>query len=208
MPFGRRSFVVAVLKRGVGDDGGDLSFEAHHAVRIGLRRAGGGDDAIHEVGIADGPLKRLLRAHGETDDGAQMRDLELFGEQAMDGLDVIADGHHGKARPVKRLGRIAGRGGAAVAEELCRHQEELRTGRARDRRRSAIRSRAGSPCSAMAAAWRCPSGGVEMSVGAVDDVRHGQRDAALGLEIGDGELVTLRRSRRIRGGLGEKRRGQ
>ena len=47
------------------------------------------------------------------------------GEQLMHGLDVVADGHDGEARAVKGLGRVAGRGGAAVAEELRGDEKQL-----------------------------------------------------------------------------------
>ena len=45
---------------------------------VGLGGAGGGDDAIHEIGVADGPLEGLLRAHGEADDRLQVLDAELL----------------------------------------------------------------------------------------------------------------------------------
>ena len=66
--------VVAVVEGGVGGEGGDLAFEADDAVAVGFGGAAGGDDAVHEGGIADRPLEGLLRAHREADDGAEMRD--------------------------------------------------------------------------------------------------------------------------------------
>ena len=78
------------------------------------------------VGIADRPLERLLRAHREADDRAQVRDLEILGQQPMHGLDVVANRRHRKARAVKRLGRVARRRRVAVAEQLRRDEEQLR----------------------------------------------------------------------------------
>ena len=74
MPLAGCVGVIAAVEGRVGLDGGDLAFQADDAVAIGFGGAGGGDDAVHEIGIADGPLEGLLRAHGKADDGAQMLD--------------------------------------------------------------------------------------------------------------------------------------
>ena len=52
--------------------------------------------------------------------------VQLFGEQAVHGIDVVADSHHREARPVEGFGRVAGRGGAAVAEHFAGNEKELR----------------------------------------------------------------------------------
>ena len=69
----------------------DFAFEADEAVRVTLRGAGGGHNVVGEGGIADRPLEGLLGAHRETDYGSQVRDVEFFGEQAVDGFDVVSN---------------------------------------------------------------------------------------------------------------------
>lgn len=63
------------MEGGVGGEGGDLAFEADVAVGVGFGGAGGGDDAVGEVGVADGPLEGLLGAHREADDGFEVGDF-------------------------------------------------------------------------------------------------------------------------------------
>ena len=132
-PFARRSGVVAAVERRIRRQRGNLPFEAHDAVRPRFRGARGGHDAIREVGIADGPLERLLGAHREADDRAHVRHLQLVDEQPMHRFDVVADGRHRKARAVKWLGRVAWRRRMAVAEQLGGDQEQLSRDRARGR---------------------------------------------------------------------------
>jgi hypothetical protein len=69
---GRRG-VVAILEGRVGSESSNLAFEAHHAVRIVLGCARGSHDAVGKGGVAHGPLKRLLRAHREANERAQVR---------------------------------------------------------------------------------------------------------------------------------------
>ena len=126
MPFFGGVGVVAVVERRIRGERGDLSLEANDAVTVRLRRARRRDDAIGEVGVADGPLKGLLRTHRKADDRAQVRDLEILREQLMDRADVVADRHDRKARTVKRLRRVARRRRVAVAEQLRRDEIELR----------------------------------------------------------------------------------
>ena len=95
------------LELGVGHEGRELPFEPNDAVTVRLGCAGRRDDAIGKGWIAHRPLERLLRTHRETDDRAQVRDLEVLGEQAMHGLDVVANGRDRKARAMERLRRIA-----------------------------------------------------------------------------------------------------
>ena len=167
-------------------------------MRPRFRGAGGGHDAVGEVGIADGPLERLLRAHREADDRAHVRHLQLVDEQPMDRFDVVADGRHRKARAVKRLGRVARRRGVAVAEKLGGDQEQ--------RRKVERATGADQPLVAMVVRHvvrrqqdRVVARRVEPAVGAVDDPRLRQRDAALGAEVVDRELVMFGGVRR-RGG--------
>ena len=83
---------------------------------VGLGGAGCGYNLVREIGIAHGPLKRLLCSHGKADDGAQVSDVQLVYEQGVDGADVIANRHQRKARPVERLRGIAWRRRTAIAE--------------------------------------------------------------------------------------------
>ena len=126
-PFDRRRGVVAAVEGRVRGERGYLSFEPHDTMRVGLRRARRGHDAIREIGIADGPLERLLGAHREADDRAKVRDVQLVHQQPMDRFDVVADRHHRKPRTVERLGRVARRRRLAVAEELRRDEEVRRS---------------------------------------------------------------------------------
>ena len=69
MPFSGSVVYSPFLKVGVGVRAVISLSLRDDAVAVGLRCAGGGDDAVHEIGIRDGPLEGLLRAHGEADDG-------------------------------------------------------------------------------------------------------------------------------------------
>src|ERR1700751_1511360 len=55
----------------------DLSFQPYHPVRIGLGCSRSRHDSVSKGWIAYRPLKSLLRAHGETDHGFEMRDLQV-----------------------------------------------------------------------------------------------------------------------------------
>ena len=55
--------------------------------------------------------------------GLQVAHAEFSGEELMDGFNVVANGGHRKARSVEWLWGIAGRGGAAVAEEFSGDEE-------------------------------------------------------------------------------------
>ena len=158
---------------------------------IGLRRARGRHDAVEVAGIADRPLKRLLRAHRETDHGAQMLDVQLLHEQRVHGLDVVADRDGRKMRAVKRRRCVAGRGRTAVAEQFAGDQEHL----ARVERLA----RTDQPTVAVHVRHvvrRQQDGviprGVQLAVGAVHDVRLGQHRAALRLEVLDQEFMAHR----------------
>ena len=74
--LGRRRGVVAAFEGGIGGQRADRPFEPDDAVRPRLR-----GPAVATMGSAkrgwDRPLERLLRAHREADDGAQMRHLQL-----------------------------------------------------------------------------------------------------------------------------------
>jgi hypothetical protein len=108
------------------------------------------------VGIADGPLKRLLSTHRKADDCAQMLDVKFFAQQLVNDFDVVADRHGGESGAMEGFWRIAWRGGASVAEQFAGDQEQL----ARDRElypdRSASRSRSYRPCSETAVERRYP----------------------------------------------------
>jgi hypothetical protein len=60
----------------------------------------------HVAGVGDGPLKGLLRAHGEADDGLEMAEVELLSEELMNGFDVVADSGDGEPGTVEGLRRI------------------------------------------------------------------------------------------------------
>ena len=173
---------------------------------VGFGGAAGGDGFVHEGGKADGPLEGLLGSHGEADDGAEVLDVELFGEELVDGVDVVADGHDGEAGAVEWGRGVGGGGAAAVAEELRGDEEEL----------------AGVEC----AGWvgggfeeegvavevghivgreedGVGVGGVEGAVGAVDDVGFGEDGAGFGVEVVEDEFVALGCGGLRCGGLGE-----
>ena len=86
---------------------------------VGLRGSGRGHDPIRKRGIADRPLKRLLRAHRKSNDRAQVRDLKFLGKQTMDSFHIVADGRHRKPRPVQRFRRVARRGRISVSKQFC-----------------------------------------------------------------------------------------
>ena len=120
-------------------------------------------------------------------------------------VDVVSDGRHGKAWPVKRFWRVARRRRVAVAEKLRRDEKQL----------PGI-ERAVRPDQPLVAVMgrhvmrRQQHGivarGVELSVRAVDDPRLRQRHAALGLEVVDDELVMLGGVRRRLGSLRRRAR--
>src|SRR5258708_15540207 len=68
--------VVATLPARIGRQRADGALEPDAAVAVRLRRAAERDDRIHFCRMARRPLKRLLRAHRETDDRAQMLDAQ------------------------------------------------------------------------------------------------------------------------------------
>ena len=183
--------VVAAVERRVQHERGDLPVQPDDAVAIGARGARRRHDAVHEVRIADRPLECLLRAHGETDHRAQMAHVQLLGEHTVHGVHVVAYGGDGEMRAVERRRRVAGRGGAAVAEQLAGHQEQLvgieRTAWA-DQPLVAghVRHVVGRQ------KHRVVAGGVQRAVSAVGDVRVRQHGAAFGGEVVQGELVLHR----------------
>jgi hypothetical protein len=95
------------VKRGIGRERRDLSFQAHDAVRVRFGSSRGGDDPVGKVGIAHRPLKRLLRAHRKSDHGPQVRDFQLVDQQPVNGVHVVPNRGDRKARTVKRLRRVA-----------------------------------------------------------------------------------------------------
>ena len=186
---GRRR-VVAAVERRVRGERGDLSFEPHDAMRPRFRRARRRDNAVGEGGMTDRPLERLLRTHREADDRAHVRDLQIAGEQTAHRFDVVANRHDRKARSVERLRRVAGRRGEAVAEQFG--GDEKQPGR--------VQRPVGSDQPLVAVMVRhvvrrqqhdVVARGVQAAVRAVDDPRLGQRDAALGTEVLDHELVMV-----------------
>ena len=183
--------VIAAVEGLVCGDGGDLAFEPDGAVAVGLGGTGGGDDTVHEAGVADGPLEGLLRAHREADDSLEVFDMEIAGEELMDRGDVVANGHDWEARAVEGLGCVRGRGRTAVAEELCGDEEEL----------VRIEGFAGADEEAVAFILghvvRVLKEGVfassvKVAVGAVEDVGFGQDSAAFGVEVTQDEFVRRR----------------
>jgi hypothetical protein len=99
--------IVTTFEGFICSQSGDFALEAHDAVSIGLCRSRGCNDPVHEIRVGNGPLKRLLRAHGETDHRLKVSNAKLSGEELMHRLDVVPDCRHRKAGPAERLGRIA-----------------------------------------------------------------------------------------------------
>ena len=129
--------------------------------------------------------------------------LQIVGQQPVHRLDVVADRHDRKARTVERLRRVARRRGEAVAEQFGRDEEQ--------RRRIERAVRADQPLVAVVVRHvvrrqqhHVVARGVEVAVRAVDDPRLRQRDAALGVEVVDDELVMLGGVRRGGRRLDEK----
>lgn len=198
--------VVAAGKGGVGRDRRDPAVEADDAVAVGLRGAGGGDDAVHEVGVADRPLQRLLRAHGEADHRAQVAHVQAVHQQAARGLHVVADRDRGEAGAVERLGRVAGRGGAAVAEHLGRDQEQpARVERAAGADQPVVAVQVGHVVRGQQ--HGVVAGRVQGAEGRVHDPGIGQRHAGLGGEGGQRELLAQGVGRLGGGGGGGQQGG-
>ena len=143
------------------------------------------------------PLKRLLRAHREADDGTEMRDAELGGQQPARGFDVVANRDRGKGRAIKRRRRVARRRGEAVGEHLGRHDEMRRW----------IERPAGADQEIVAVMVRPVPGrnqdrvvarGVERPERRIGDAGVRQHDAALETKVAEREKapVLIRRGRR------------
>ena len=84
------------------------AFETHDAEGIFFRVAANGHGGIHHVGVADRPLKRLLRSHREPDHRPQALDTELLGEELVRGFYVVADRDLREVGSRERRRRIAG----------------------------------------------------------------------------------------------------
>src|SRR5581483_5867269 len=66
--FLRLRFVIAVFKRSVSSNRGNLAFQPHYAMTVSFSSACGGRNPVSKCRIAHRPLERLLRTHGKTDD--------------------------------------------------------------------------------------------------------------------------------------------
>ncbi len=75
---------------------------------VTLRRPCRRDDRIHELRMADSPLKGLLGAHREPDDRTKVRNLQFIGQQSVHRLDVVADRRYWKTGAMQRFRRVAG----------------------------------------------------------------------------------------------------
>ena len=127
-----------------------------------------------------------------------MIDLQLLREQAVDGLHVVANRRDREARAVERLGRVAGRRRAPVAEELGQDEEVAR------RVERAI-LRADQPVVAIEVRHvmgREKDGVVARSIRlphrGVDQASLRQDGAAFGMEIVDDEFAAFERRRLLR----------
>jgi hypothetical protein len=113
---------------------------------------------------------------------------KLLGQQLMHRLHVVADGGNGKARAVEGFRRVAGRRGAPIAKQL-RGDEELACGIEGFSRSNqpvvtthighVVRRQKNSVVSRR----------VQMAIGAIDNLRFGQRDTALGMKVVNNERV-------------------
>ncbi len=117
-----------------------------------------------------------------------MRDFQVFRQKPVDGVDVIADGHHGKPRTMKWLGSIAGRRRISAAEQLGCDEEEF------GRIERTILS--DQPCVTVIVGkvmrreqYHVVLRGVQMPPSPIDDIRLGQNDAAFGMKVPHDELV-------------------
>ena len=119
-----------------------------------------------------------------------MSDLEIFGKELVNRLDIVADSHQRETGTMERLGSIAWRRGTSIAEELRRYKEEA----------GGVESaaRPDQPFIPMeichVVRWQKHDivfGGVQMAICAIYDSSLRQSHSALGMEIRDGEFVLL-----------------
>ena len=104
----KMQFQIATLECRVSSEGSDLTFQPDIAVAIGFGCARSCHQPVGKIRVAHSPLKRLLRAHGESNYRPEMGDLQFFGQQAVHGVYVVPDGHDRKAGSVKWFGSVAG----------------------------------------------------------------------------------------------------
>ena len=102
-----------------GEEGGLDAFEEDLVVDARLSAAAEGDGRVHEVWVLGRPLEALAGAHGPARHAAQVRDVELLGEEGVLGADVVVEGHVGEGGD----GGVGRGGGLPVAEERCDDDE-------------------------------------------------------------------------------------
>jgi hypothetical protein len=67
------------------------AFEKDLVVQRGFCGPAEGRDQVHEVGVLGRPLVRLAGAHGPSQDGARVRDAQVFGYEGVLGADVVVE---------------------------------------------------------------------------------------------------------------------
>ncbi len=114
--------------------------------------------------------------------------VQLFGEHAVHGLDVVADGGDGESRSVQRFRRVAGRGRTAIAEQFAGDEKQFfRIERLAGSDQPAIPMHLGHVVRGQedgVVAFR-----IQFAVRAINDARFGKHSAAFRLEILDDEFV-------------------
>ena len=95
-----------------GKEGGLDTFEEDLVVDARLGAAAEGDCRVHEVRVLGRPLEALAGAHGPASYAAQVRNVELLGEEGVLGADIVVEGYVGEGGD----GGVGGGGGLPVAE--------------------------------------------------------------------------------------------
>src|SRR5262245_50438571 len=116
--------VVASAPLRVGHDA--LAQHLQHAggPRGGAAEGNDGNDTVHHVRIADGPLQRLHAAHRRPDHRHELLDPEFLRDQALLRAHHVADVELRKLHLALRLA-VRGRGREAVADRVGRDNEVL-----------------------------------------------------------------------------------
>ena len=113
--------IVAVLPVGIAHDRLPSNLVAGDGLGRVAAGRGQGQDAVHHLRMACGPLQGLHPAQGPADHGQEMIDAKVADQLAL-GPDHVGDGHDGKIEtPVAPRGRIDGRrpaGAHAAADDV------------------------------------------------------------------------------------------
>ena len=96
---------------GAGAEGGDGAFEEGVVVPARARGAADHDRGAHVAGVHAGPVVGLLAGHGEAEDGVEVGDVQVLGQEGVLGVDAVS-----VVEGWGEGGRVGGRGGFAVAE--------------------------------------------------------------------------------------------